>query len=311
MTTISIQTCGDHWLNPQPVHELLKQTHDQVIIDMGSEGSSMTALGIADMIDRYYRPDQVLVQRWPNAVDPVEYHRCQRHFYSHFFWMADRYWHHKPLPCTHEHKFGLFLGRPTLPRMRVLHDMLAYHTDHTLFSMMAAGSLPVTVGVDLERIEEWSQGSDYEQWMQDPGIASLDGYRVRDQYLPEHNTNLSLLGHYHRFDIEIVCETYCRGPCFFPTEKTVRPLLFEKSMLVYGPRYFLHNLRSQGFRTWNQIWDESYDELEGLPRWRAMHEQIDILAACRDFPQLLAEIQDIQAHNQQRAREIGLRYAPQ
>ena len=146
--------------------------------------------------------------------------------------------------------------------------------------------------------------------MQDPGVASLDGHRVRDQYLPEYNTNLSLLDHYHRFDIEIVCEAYCRGPCFFPTEKTVRPLLFRKPIMVYGPRYFLRNLRSLGFSTWSSIWDESYDELEGLSRWLAMRAQIDLLATCSDFSQLLADMQAILIHNQQLAREIGQRHAP-
>ena len=311
MITIPVHICGDHWLNPQQVHELLKQSHDQVVMDMGSEGASMTALGIADMIDRYYRPDKVWVQHWPNTVDPVEYHRCLQHLYSHFFWMADRYWHHRPLPCTHEHRFGLFLGRRTLPRLRVLHDMMINHSGCTMFSMMTASNLPAAVGVDLEHLEEWTLGSDFEHWMQDPGIASVDGHQVRDQYLPEHNTNLSLLQHYHRFDIEIVCEAYSRGPCFFPTEKTVRPLLFHKPMLVYGPRHFLHNLRSQGFHTWGSIWDESYDELEGLPRWQAMGEQINLLAAHTDWSRLMAEISEILEHNQQRAREIGLRYAPQ
>ena len=55
MTTILVQICGDHWLNPQQVHEQLRLGHDQVIMDMNSEGASMTALGIADMIDRYYQ----------------------------------------------------------------------------------------------------------------------------------------------------------------------------------------------------------------------------------------------------------------
>jgi len=311
MITIPVQICGDHWLNPQQVHELLTQSHDQVIMDMSSEGASMTALGIADMIDRYYQPDQVWVQAWPNTEDPVKYHRCERHFYSHFFWMAHRYWHHESKPATHEHRFGLFVGRRTLPRLRVLYDMITYHADQTLFSMMTASQLPAAVGVDLERVEEWSLGSDYEQWMQVPGIASLDGHQVRDQYLPECNTNLSLLAHYHRFDIEIVCEAYCRGPCFFPTEKTVRPLLFGKPIMIYGPRHFLQNLRVQGFRTWHDIWDESYDDLEGLPRWQAMHEQIDLLASHTDWSRLMAEIQDILVHNQQRAREIGQRHAPQ
>jgi hypothetical protein len=185
------------------------------------------------------------------------------------------------------------------------------HHGCTMFSMMTASNLPAAVGVDLEHLQEWSLGTDFEQWMQDPGVTSLDGHRVRDQYLPEHNTNLSLLQHYHRFDIEIVCEAYSRGPCFFPTEKTVRPLLFHKPIMVYGPRHFLRNLRLQGFRTWHSMWDESYDELEGLPRWWAMLEQIDTLATLEDFSSLMTETRDIVEHNQRRAREIGWRHAPQ
>lgn len=311
MTTIPVQICGDHWLNPQEVHEQLKQSHDRVIMDMGSEGASMTALGISDMIDRYYKSNQVWVQHWPNIADSVEYHRCEWYFYSHFFWMANRYWHHESKPNTHEHRFGLFVGRHTLPRLRMVHDMMTQHGGRCLLSMMKASRLPTSMGVNLECLEEWTLGSAFEHWMLNPGISSLDGYRVRDQYLPEFNTNLSLLDHYHRFDIEIVCETYCRGSCFFPTEKTVRPLLFHKPIIVYGPRHFLRNLRSQGFRTWNDQWDESYDDLEGLPRWQAMRKQIDLLASHTDWSRLMAEILDILVHNQQRAREIGHRHAPQ
>ena len=43
-----------------------------------------------------------------------------------------------------------------------------------------------------------------------------------------------------------------------------------KPLLIYGPRYFLRRLRDLGFQTWHQFWDESYDDLEGYPRWLAM-----------------------------------------
>ena len=45
----------------------------------------------------------------------------------------------------------------------------------------------------------------------------------------------------------------------------------EKPILVYGPRNFLARLRDlYGFRTYSDHWDESYDDLEGAARWRAM-----------------------------------------
>jgi hypothetical protein len=73
---------------------------------------------------------------------------------------------------------------------------------------------------------------------------------------------------YSIFDIELVAETYCHGDTFFVTEKTVRPIVAGKSMMVYGPQNYLARLRDLGFQTWNHIWDETYDQLTGALRNR-------------------------------------------
>jgi len=65
---------------------------------------------------------------------------------------------------------------------------------------------------------------------------------------------------YPNFFVEIVCETFLSGQSFYPTEKTWRPLICQTPFLMLGPRNFLSNLRKLGFRTFNQWWDESYDQ---------------------------------------------------
>jgi hypothetical protein len=89
--------------------------------------------------------------------------------------------------------------------------------------------------------------------------------------------NRSMLEHYHKFSIELVCETYTLGNTFFPTEKTVRPIMGTKPWLIHGAPGYINNLKLMGFQSFNALWDESYDQLEGSARWQAMQKIIDTL----------------------------------
>jgi hypothetical protein len=132
---------------------------------------------------------------------------------------------------------------------------------------------------------------------------------VRDQFSGDHNTNASLLRWYPSFDIELVAETYCHGDTFFVTEKTVRPIVAGKSVIIYGPQNFLARLRDLGFQTWHHIWDETYDQLTGPKRWHAMRMVIDDLIK-RDQQQLYQQCQQIVQHNQQQANTLIKKYRP-
>lgn len=311
MMEIAVKVAGDHWLNPEEVEQRLQaaQSDRHVVLDMGSEGPSLHALGVARMIDRYLSPDRVTIRAWANAVEAVPYHRADAHFYSHFFWMAQRYWHAAMTEPTHERRFGCFIGRATWPRLRMLADLRRNIPDKCLLSLMDLSCAPTKRGHNLDSREQWIDPDLLvAQYLGD--LGSIDGMQVRDQYDPRHNTNLSIIEHYARFDIEIVSETYCHGDTFLPTEKTVRPLLYRRPIMVYGPRYFLRRLRDQGFQTWSDWWDESYDLLTGPDRWQAMWQQIQILARCDHFDLIWDDCQQVLDHNRARAQEIGSRHRP-
>ena len=61
--------------------------------------------------------------------------------------------------------------------------------------------------------------------------------------------------------MDIVVETYVSGQSFFPTEKTLRPIIAQTPFIVMGPKGYLANLRRMGFMTFGQWWDESYDNI--------------------------------------------------
>lgn len=46
---------------------------------------------------------------------------------------------------------------------------------------------------------------------------------------------------------------------FFPTEKIFKPLITGIPFVVYSTPRFLQNLRSLGFKTYNELWNEDYD----------------------------------------------------
>jgi len=286
MITIPITVTGDHWLNPEQVKTslALSDPKETLVLDICAEGPSLSRLGVIDAVLKHCAqverdPKTVWISRWSNPVESIPFQRTHRSDVSHFYWGSDRYWPAEPISCDHGALWGFFMGRPTIPRLLLSQTLIA--TGDALLSKMQGGSVPNARGVDLDR-EEFGDQPELTTWYATCGISSLDGSTIRDQYNAEKNTNLSLLDHYHRFHIEIVAESYIYGDTFFPTEKTVRPMAAGKPMIVMGPRHFLQRLRDQGFRTWRDLWDESYDELEGAARLSKIQALIVDLAQQRD-----------------------------
>ena len=316
MTDIKISTCGDHWLNPQEVIEQIRATHPNkpIVLDLGSEGASLRALGIIDIVTQTCNEqgrdlESVSIKSWPNLVETVPFQRADNHRISHFFWMADRYRDTPIASPTDQHLFALFIGRRTWPRMRIAYDLQRMLGQRFLLSMMRDGPYDSPYGINLDSEHVWGNDRDFKIWYSSPSVDSIDGHDFRDQYDGEQNTHADLLRHYHKFSIEIVCEAHTRGSCFFPTEKTVRPLAAGKPIMVYGPRGFLSRLRDLGFQTWNDFWNEDYDDLEGFDRWLAMRSQIQRLANCINSVPKMAL--DIAEHNRQHAKVLADRYRPQ
>jgi hypothetical protein len=149
------------------------------------------------------------------------------------------------------------------------------------------------------------------EWYDKYTIPSVDQMTVRDQFTTPDSyadTNRSLLNHYDQFAIEIVCETYTQGNTFFPTEKTIRPIMACKPVLVYGPQYFLARLRTLGFQTYHNLWDESYDLYQSAERWHMIQKVMQSISEKTpdEQQQLLAKAHEIALHNRRRLHDIAI-----
>jgi hypothetical protein len=65
--------------------------------------------------------------------------------------------------------------------------------------------------------------------------------------------------YYNQIFCELVCETFFTGKTFMMTEKTMRPIIQRRPFVVQGPKFYLENLKTLGFKTFDTWWDESYD----------------------------------------------------
>jgi len=107
---------------------------------------------------------------------------------------------------------------------------------------------------------------------------------------------------YNHSKINIVTETLADDPNdsgypLFLTEKIWKPIICQQPFIVYGQRGYLKCLREMGFKTFSNVWDESYDD---QPNWLKRGNMIVNLARSLkgiDSAKLYAETEEIRSHN--------------
>lgn len=102
---------------------------------------------------------------------------------------------------------------------------------------------------------------------------------------------------YQQSAFSLVCEGEFDNYCSFPTEKIVKPMLACRMFIVISGMHFLKNLKSLGFKTFDGIIDESYDnEPDDETRWNMALEQVRLI--CQQDQQIIFKsIVPIVLHN--------------
>jgi hypothetical protein len=69
--------------------------------------------------------------------------------------------------------------------------------------------------------------------------------------------------------------------------------------LIYAAPGYIQHLKRMGFRSFDSVWDESYDQLEGPARWLAMHQVIQQLVDldATALNTVLSQAHEIARHN--------------
>jgi hypothetical protein len=103
---------------------------------------------------------------------------------------------------------------------------------------------------------------------------------------------------YNQTCFSLVAETNAVNHFNFFTEKIVKPILAKRLFIVIAGQNYLRNLKSFGFKTFDCLIDESYDqEHDNETRWAKALDQLKYL--CNQNPlEVFPQIEDIVQHNQ-------------
>lgn len=111
---------------------------------------------------------------------------------------------------------------------------------------------------------------------------------------------------YSKTYYSICCETLYTNPGpnkhdrpgpFFITEKTTKLLLAKRLFIMFAPMHTLKFLKEIGFKTFNDVIDESYDDCpDTVTRFKLAFDQAEILAQ-QDPKVILTATKEIREHN--------------
>ena len=309
VSIVYLDSMGDYWIRQQEFCDAFRSAPltDNIVIHVKFEGLSLTHSLVVQAVEKIIQetsrdPSTVYIYS-PNSVrtDTVWENLFWRQFrVSDEFSRSKTYWCDSPAVKQDFKPWALFIGRRTTPRLLALYDIWSDPVlkNNFLLSVLNHPFPDSELIFDrsdkiYDRIDDWVATTvgnniqrkilhqDFRTFCQNLPISSIDDYSITDQYSDvasgeNRNSDLSKslikLGSEYLF--ELTFETMTHGLTFTPSEKTMRTIVAEKPMVVYASQYFLENFRDLGFQTWSELWDESYDQLEGPKRYHAIIELI-------------------------------------
>ena len=265
------------WNESAFVDFLLANRGQPIELDTIFEGPCLTACGVYQLLDQFGCTDVTIV-----TSNPLEVHSQYRIKYTTLFsffkttptnYSACHYWNQSRV-------FGCFYNRPLWHRIGLAAKL---QHDHQQVSLVNVRCNPADIDQRMlfELQELFVNSPDslkqfatvYPTWPYQ--LEESDGYTIHNNTTGHTD---QLVGFYPNFLIDIVGETFIAGRTFFITEKTVRPMLMKKPMIVMGPENCLLYLRQMGFKTFHDFWDEDYDGYQGKERYVRILALIDELA---------------------------------
>ena len=119
------------------------------------------------------------------------------------------------------------------------------------------------------------------KFLHEPDIESFDNNITHSStQVLYHNQTLALsvivpIQIYNQTAYSIVAETHADNRYSFFTEKIFKPMLAHRLFVVFSGCKYLEYLRSLGFQTFDNVIDESYDQIvNDQQRWAAAFEQV-------------------------------------
>jgi len=207
------------------------------------------------------------------------------------------------LKNTSKH-FGHFIGRATWDRA-VLHSHIKqYYEDQSFATFYNIANTHNTIGDISNKLQTKGNFNidEIQIILSDIFHAPYNNidpaYRMKESpKFPDDTQPLQIF--YEQIFVDIVHETDVSMDNFFVTEKTLRPIMFQKPFITMCGAHFMKNLQSLGFKTFDKWLDESYDSFTGIERLRKIQSSMEKIGKLdkSQRKQMLIEMQSTIEHN--------------
>lgn len=116
---------------------------------------------------------------------------------------------------------------------------------------------------------------------------------------PMESSQLSTESFYKSSLINIVSETYFFDREIHLTEKTWKPIAFKQPFIIVGAKGSLKHIRGLGFKTFNEFWNEDYDQLDDIARMKNIFDIVNKISRWNDEERIkfTEQVKDIVEYN--------------
>ena len=265
------------WNQKEFTQFLIDHQHQPISLSTNREGVCLTTAGVYELLEQFNYTDVTIVTN--NRLETHPTFRVQ--YYSPFAFFGVDHTNYSHLHQWEQQKiFGCFYNRPLWHRLGLAATLQHDYCQHT--SLNIRQSIQHEDQRSLFEIDQLFKNHP-ESFVKFSKVCNSWPLMLEEQdgYTVENNTTGhtdQLAQFYTDFLIDIVAETWTVGNTFFPTEKTVRPMLLKKPFIAMGSKNYLCYLRQLGFMTFNEFWSEDYDGYEGQQRYIKILQLIDELS---------------------------------
>lgn len=300
------------------------KNNNPATIDMLPEGSCATELGLYNLLDQFcettgYSKSLISVK----TANMLEYHdqyNIVRHTSGWYevgaiqTWLKDKELTVTVNPTKH---FANFTSRTNWSRLWIATILDTYYLDKTvqtyhydktkdnynhnkyvgLDDLVRYDCLLVAEAVKF--LQSCPRTIDLE-YLQNLENSKDSVFQHENSYYPiQHPSNLNLLQYYRDIFVDIVVEPNVHGNCFLVTEKLWRPIIARRPFIVMSNQNYLLNLRKLGFKTFDTMWNEDYDQLSCDQRILKIHSVLEQISSwsLEELSNKLAQMNSILEHN--------------
>ena len=273
MNKFTISGTSDRFWNLPAFIKFLSEHQAQSIeIDLDPEAVCLQNLGVYQLLD-CFKFEQVVINTW----NPFEQHSTYKIKHKGAnFWFKQLA---KINPELHnwnlDKRFLCFYHRPTAARLGLAAYLKTKHNKSTVLHFSAKDS----VDFELDKLLQWDRSTASMTASMLSELPILLGSDVGHTNFNGYVYSDPLTDLYKDILVDVVVESHVAGNTFFPTEKTVRPMLLKKPFIMFGSRNYLEHMRQMGFRTFADFWNEDYDGYEAADRLHRMQQLIDSIAS--------------------------------